>query len=236
MKTLFIAKGSPWENGYVESFNSRFRDELLDRELFFEPGGCPLVRRSLAAGLQSPPAAQCVGVPNPGGVRRSDHREAAVSGRFRSEVDFVYASANFSAPAAQRFTISRFPHSRWSIDRGKASCSRNSWATTTVRGRIKVWTGTVPSIAMWPRPNSARLSASPWSADCITATPAPQRERLACVPSSFESGFMLRTSHILAKKPALCSRFIRASSDSRFAPTRNLSSKTHSSPLGWRFR
>lgn len=34
VKTLFIAKGSPWENGYVESFNSRFRDELLDRELF----------------------------------------------------------------------------------------------------------------------------------------------------------------------------------------------------------
>jgi len=34
VKTLFIAKGSPWENGYVESFNSRFRDEMLDRELF----------------------------------------------------------------------------------------------------------------------------------------------------------------------------------------------------------
>ncbi len=34
VKTLFIAKGSPWENGYVESFKSRFRDELLDRELF----------------------------------------------------------------------------------------------------------------------------------------------------------------------------------------------------------
>ena len=34
VKTLFIAKGSPWENGYLESFNSRFRDELLDRELF----------------------------------------------------------------------------------------------------------------------------------------------------------------------------------------------------------
>ena len=32
--TLFIAPGSPWENGYVESFNSRLRDELLDRELF----------------------------------------------------------------------------------------------------------------------------------------------------------------------------------------------------------
>jgi putative transposase len=34
VKTLFIAKGSPWENGYVESFNSRLRDEMLDRELF----------------------------------------------------------------------------------------------------------------------------------------------------------------------------------------------------------
>ena len=34
LKTLFIAKGSPWENGYVESFNSRFRDELLNREVF----------------------------------------------------------------------------------------------------------------------------------------------------------------------------------------------------------
>ena len=34
MATLFIAPGSPWENGYSESFNSRLRDELLDRELF----------------------------------------------------------------------------------------------------------------------------------------------------------------------------------------------------------
>jgi transposase InsO family protein len=34
VKTLFIASGSPWENGYLESFNSTLRDELLDRELF----------------------------------------------------------------------------------------------------------------------------------------------------------------------------------------------------------
>jgi transposase InsO family protein len=32
--TLYIEPGSPWENGYSESFNSRFRDELLDREMF----------------------------------------------------------------------------------------------------------------------------------------------------------------------------------------------------------
>jgi len=35
VSTLFIAPGSPWENGYSESFNSRFRDEFLDRELFW---------------------------------------------------------------------------------------------------------------------------------------------------------------------------------------------------------
>ena len=34
VSTLFIAKSSPWENGYVESFNGKFRDELLNGELF----------------------------------------------------------------------------------------------------------------------------------------------------------------------------------------------------------
>jgi len=34
VKTLFIEPGSPWENGYVESFIEKFRDELLNRELF----------------------------------------------------------------------------------------------------------------------------------------------------------------------------------------------------------
>jgi len=34
VKTLFIEPGSPWENGYIESFNGKMRDELLDREIF----------------------------------------------------------------------------------------------------------------------------------------------------------------------------------------------------------
>jgi putative transposase len=34
VKTLFIDPGSPWENGYIESFNGKLRDELLDREIF----------------------------------------------------------------------------------------------------------------------------------------------------------------------------------------------------------
>lgn len=34
VKPLFIKPASPWENGYVESFNARMRDELLDGEIF----------------------------------------------------------------------------------------------------------------------------------------------------------------------------------------------------------
>ena len=33
-QTLFIEPGSPWENGYVESFNGKLRDELLNGEIF----------------------------------------------------------------------------------------------------------------------------------------------------------------------------------------------------------
>lgn len=34
VETLFIEPGSPWENGYIESFNGKLRDELLNREVF----------------------------------------------------------------------------------------------------------------------------------------------------------------------------------------------------------
>lgn len=35
VRTLFIEPGSPWENGYNESFNGKLRDELLNREIFY---------------------------------------------------------------------------------------------------------------------------------------------------------------------------------------------------------
>jgi len=34
-KTAFIEPGCPWENGYCESFNARFRDEFLNGEVFY---------------------------------------------------------------------------------------------------------------------------------------------------------------------------------------------------------
>jgi len=35
VRTLFIEPGSPWENGYIESFNGKFRNELLNGEIFY---------------------------------------------------------------------------------------------------------------------------------------------------------------------------------------------------------
>ena len=34
VETLYIEPGSPWENGYIESFNGKLRDELLNGEIF----------------------------------------------------------------------------------------------------------------------------------------------------------------------------------------------------------
>ena len=34
-ETLYIEPGSPWENGYCESFNGKLRDELLNGEIFY---------------------------------------------------------------------------------------------------------------------------------------------------------------------------------------------------------
>ena len=34
-KTAYIEAGSPWENGFIESFNARLRDELLNGEIFY---------------------------------------------------------------------------------------------------------------------------------------------------------------------------------------------------------
>jgi transposase InsO family protein len=41
VKTLFIEPGSPWENGYIDSFNGKLRDELLNGEIFYTLEGHP---------------------------------------------------------------------------------------------------------------------------------------------------------------------------------------------------
>jgi len=70
VKTLFTEPGSPWENGYIESFNGKMRDELLEREIFTTLGEAKVlieqwrkeynqVRPHSALGYQ-PPAPEAV--------------------------------------------------------------------------------------------------------------------------------------------------------------------------------
>jgi len=94
VKTLFIEPGSPWENGYVESFNGKLRDETLKRGDLRHALGGKGADRALACGVQHDPAAQCVGVSAAGA--RSD------SGM---EVQPRYARLDFHACEDRRTNI-----------------------------------------------------------------------------------------------------------------------------------
>ncbi len=61
--TLYIEPGSPWESsGYVESFNGKLRDELLDREIFDTLLEAKVLIRAVAGALQHRAATQLAGV------------------------------------------------------------------------------------------------------------------------------------------------------------------------------
>lgn len=45
-KTAYIAPGSPWENGFIASFNARLRDELLNGEIFYTLAEAKIVTES----------------------------------------------------------------------------------------------------------------------------------------------------------------------------------------------
>ena len=56
-KTAYIMPGSPWENGFIESFNARLRDDLLDGEIFYLLAERSDHRGKLATALQHGPPA-----------------------------------------------------------------------------------------------------------------------------------------------------------------------------------
>ena len=84
VKTLFIEPGSPWENGYVESFNGKLRDELLNREIFYSLGEAKVlierwrkhynqVRPHSSLGYR-PPAPELIAAGPPSAALRSDQQ------------------------------------------------------------------------------------------------------------------------------------------------------------------
>jgi len=46
IRTLYIRPGSPWENGHIESFHDKLRDECLNRELFGTLAEAPIILES----------------------------------------------------------------------------------------------------------------------------------------------------------------------------------------------
>lgn len=65
VKTLFIEPGSPWENGYIESFNGKLRDELLIGEIFDTLWEAKVLIQTLEKRLQLYQAAQFTGLQSP---------------------------------------------------------------------------------------------------------------------------------------------------------------------------
>ena len=72
--------GSPWENGYIESFNARLRDELLNGEIFYTLREAQIVIESWRRHYNTDPPARSRSATGPrtGGVRASARRVAGL--------------------------------------------------------------------------------------------------------------------------------------------------------------
>jgi len=70
----YIAPGRPMQNGYIESFNGRMRDELLNESLFIDLDQARQLIADWAAELQHRQATLVARLTNPGGLCRYTHR------------------------------------------------------------------------------------------------------------------------------------------------------------------
>ena len=80
-KTLFIEPGSPWENGYCESFNGKLRDELLNGEIFYSLKEATDRHRAMAKALQHGQAALIARISTTGATDDEPVPDTARSGR-----------------------------------------------------------------------------------------------------------------------------------------------------------
>ena len=91
VKTLYIEPGSPWENGYIESFNGKLRDELLNGEIFYTLKEARViienwrrhyntVRPHSSLGYR-PPAPETIAAGPPSATLRSPQHGLAVCGK-----------------------------------------------------------------------------------------------------------------------------------------------------------
>ena len=87
--TLYIQKASPWENGYVESFNGKLRDELLNRELFLSLAEARYVLDEWRLEYNNRRPHSGIGWQTP----------AAFAAKWKDETDGVFPAASLAGPA-----------------------------------------------------------------------------------------------------------------------------------------
>ena len=80
-RTAFIEPGSPWENGYCESFNSKLRDELLNGEVFYSLAEARIVIESWRQHYNTLRPHSSLGYKAAGAVRRAVADRAALLNR-----------------------------------------------------------------------------------------------------------------------------------------------------------
>ena len=171
MQTLFIERGSPWENGYIESFNGKLRDELLNREIFYTLKEAKVLienwrweynhfRPHSALGYR-PPAPEAIepqplrliagGRSSPG--FRADPTDRAVARRL---VPSVHCSSSpRRAVSAQAWSAA----ARRAVSDRRAWLPRASGARQTLRGSPGAFDGSAHALRGWYRARTDRVQS-----------------------------------------------------------------------------
>jgi transposase InsO family protein len=178
--TLFIEPGSPWENGYNESFNGKLRDELLDREIFYSLQGWAAkrinevlierwrrhyntVRPHSALGYR-PPAPEAV-LPQPAGpayapLRQGQPAKPEHGPSLSQPVDpqsgagqchaTMAASASATRSSSARISLT-IPSKAWCASGGKAFVSSPTTVVTSSPTRPALCGAMMPNSVRCPR-------------------------------------------------------------------------------------
>jgi transposase InsO family protein len=119
-KTLYIEPGSPWENGYCESFNGKLRDECLKGEIFYSREGGPGGDRTMESALQHGTAAFVAGLQTTSAA--SHLAEGNGAWRYGQRCAFPTSPHPRRRLRTLRFSI-RAP-ANWSMSRNRMVCLR----------------------------------------------------------------------------------------------------------------
>ena len=92
-KTAYIEPGSPWENGYVESFNGKLRDELLNMEVQHAPRPQD-PDRAMAGALQHRATTLLLGIP---AARAGGHHAEQADAAWSSRINRITAAVSYNA-------------------------------------------------------------------------------------------------------------------------------------------